>query len=325
MKTRIADWLDVVDEYYLSDFVGDGGAAFKLLLTQSEEQTASALRGIGEMAHKHGFFYAQVSASQTRVDRIDQIFLAITRTMDWESLAARDARSFLTRHDYALPPGADIGDLQAIADFNGCTQNELAAAIRRATNEEIMRDHGMCKELRTALARIRASQFFPRDVGAEDAIILCGWLRGEKVSLAALRKLGIYSRIERHNARDMLKSLTHWIAKSTGTGIVISLELSAILRQRGKGALAEESCLTYSKAGFLDACEVLREFIDGMDETLHCLICAVAPMEFETGQTRALKDYYALNNRLRNEAHDTSCQDLLAAMVHAVDEQNGAW
>ncbi len=319
-----ANWLNVIDEYYLSDFIKNGGSAFKLVLTENEEQNSSTLFGIRELAGERGFFYAQVSASETRVDRIDQLLLAITRTIDWEALATSDAESFLSRHDYGLPPGAGLGDIAAIAEFNGCTQNELAAAIRRATNEEIIRDHGMCKELRTALARIRASQFFPRDVGAEDASILIGWLRGEKVSLAALRKLGIYSRIERHNARDMFKSLTHWLAKSTGSGVVIGLELSALLKQRARGAAKDATSLIYTKAGFLDACEVLREFIDGMDETLHCLICAVAPIEFETGQARALKDYYALNNRLRNEAHDASCQNLLAAMVHAADERDGA-
>ncbi len=320
MESCLKNWLDVLEKHYLNEFIENGGSAFKLLLTDSDEQATAAIRGIHDLAVRHSYFYGEVSASETRVDRIDKLFLAITRQMNWDDLATCDAKSFLSRHDYGSPIDIALDDIAAIAEFNGCTQSELAAAIRRATNEEIIRDHGMCKEWRTALARLRAAQFFPREVAEDDAIILRGWLRGDKVSLAALRKLGIYSRIERHNARDMFRSMTHWLAKSTGAGIVISLELSALMRQRGKGVAKDTSSLTYSKAGFLDACEVLREFIDGMDETQHCLICAVAPMEFETGQTRSLTTYDALHNRLINEVHDLERPNLLAAMVHVSDK-----
>ena len=320
MESCVESWLGVLDKYYLSDFISSGGAAFKLLLTRTDEETAFSLRGIRELTARLGYLYAEVSAAETRVDKIDQIFFAIARQMDWDALMAEDGMEFLRSRDYRLPEGAILSDTEAIAHFNGCTQEDLSADLRRATTQEIFQDRDMCKEFRTAIAQVRVAQFFPGNITPSDAETICGWLRGDKVGLSALRGLRIYSKIGRHNARHMLRALAHWLAKSSGTGLVVGLDLSALLPIRPRGAGAELTTLYYSRSAFLDVCEVLREFIDDTDEITHCLICAVAPSEMETGEQRSIERYAALKNRLINEVHDRERPNLLAAMV-----RTGEW
>ncbi|MBI2844779.1 MAG: DUF2791 family P-loop domain-containing protein [Armatimonadetes bacterium] len=315
MESLTQNWLEVVDRFYLSDFIMSGGSAFKLLLTRTQGQSADTLGALQRLAEQSGYFYVQVSAAQTRIDRIDQVFFAIARQIDWDRLTALEAEDFLRQHGYHKPDGTSLSDTEAIAEANGCTVSEFQGELRRATKREIVEDRAMCKEFRTALAHLRNAQFFPRDVSPSDAETLGGWLRGDKVSMAALRDLRIYSKIGRHNARDMLRALAHWLAKSLGKGLVIGIDLSALLVVTPRGAEHDPATLRYSRAALLDAYEVLRQFIDETDEIEHCLVCTVAPFELETDEKRSIFQYYALQSRLLNEVHDLDRQNLLASMV----------
>jgi hypothetical protein len=317
MGIPMPDWLDVLDKFYLSDFIKNGGAAFKMLLTRDEAGVSSTLCDLRRRAEDYGYFYVQVSSAQTRVDRIDQIFFAVARQLDWDMLMTRDAAQFLHSHDYAVPEGTSLSDTTAIAAANGIEQEELLSDLRRATRQEIVGDRRMCKEFRTALAYLRNAQLFPRNVSPSDAETLEGWLRGEKISMSALRDLRIYSKIGRHNARDMLSALAHWLAKSLGQGLIIGLDLSALMNVSPRTADEEPQSLRYSRSALLDTYEVLRQFIDETDDITHCLICASAPSGIITDEKRSMvKQYYALHNRLVNEAHDRDRENPLAAMVH---------
>lgn len=314
MESAMREWLEVTDKYYLDDFIRSGGSAFKLLLTRSDSDIPGIFDEIKSLSDRRGYVYVQVSAAQTRIDRVDQLFFAIARQIDWESLIAVDAINFLRSHDYEIPDGVKPGDTAAIAEANGCDQEDLLRDIRRATKQEIVQDRRMCKEFRTAVAQLRGALFFPRSVTPSDTETLSGWLRGEKVSAAALRDLRIYSKIGRHNARDMVVALAHWLANSVGRGLVIGLDLRALIQTATK--TDDIPSLHYSRSALLDAYEVLRQFVDETDEITHCLICAVAPSDIVTDEKKSIFKYYALQSRLLSEVHDVDRQDMLGAMVH---------
>lgn len=330
MQTAAREWLGTLDKYYLSEFINSGGAAFKLLLTR-EDRSAGVLDELQSLAESKGYLYVLVSAAETRIDKIDQIFFSIARSIDWERLVDRDALQFLREHDYEVPEGVSPCDTAAIAEANGSDLEDLLKDIRRATRQDIVQDRRMCKEFRTAIARLRGARFFPRSVTPTDTETISGWMRGEKVSAAALKDLGIYSKIGRHNAREMLIALSHWLAKSLGTGLVIGLDLRALLTIRSSppvGARSEippqqgQGMLHYSRSALLDAYEAIRQFIDQTDDVTHCLICAVAPEEIETDEKRSIFKYYALQSRLLSEVHDVERQDLLASMVRIGDARD---
>lgn len=315
MESALADWLETLDKYYLNDFVKSGGSAFKLLLARDNGGVSTVLDEVRSLAESRNCIYVQVSAADTRIDKIDQFFFAIARQIDWDSLITRDAADFLRGRDYQIPEGATVGDTSAIAAANDVDEEDLLKEIRRATKQEIVQDRRMCKEFRTAIAQLRGARFFPRSVTPSDTETLSDWMRGEKVSAAALRDLRIYSKIGRHNAREMLIALAYWLATSLGMGLVVGLDLSALLLTRPSATDEPSPMLHYSRSALLDAYEVIRQFIDETDDITHCLICAVAPPEIETDEKRSVFKYYALQSRLLSEVHDLDRQDLLAAMV----------
>lgn len=315
MESSMGEWLSVLDRYYLGDFIRSGGSAFKLLLINGDCTASAVLGQVRALAEEKGYIYVQVSAAETRIDKIDQFFFAVARQIDWESLVDRDAVNFLRNRDYEIPDGVSPGNTEAIAQANGYELEDLLRDIRRSTKQEIIQDRRMCKEFRTAVAQLRSAQFFPRSVTPSDTETLSGWIKGEKVSASALRDLRIYSKIGRHNAREMLIALAHWLAKSLGMGLVIGLDLSALLHTRPSACEQPVQSLHYSRSALLDAYEVVRQFIDETDDIGHCFICAVAPPEIETDEKRSIFKYYALQSRLLSEVHDQDRQDLLAAMV----------
>ena len=120
----------------------------------------------------------------------------------------------------------------------------------------------------------------------------------------------------------MLSALSHWLAKSLGTGLVIGIDLHALLSSPAPEDCRQTPALRYSRSALLDAYEVIRQFIDQTDDITHCLICAVAPEEIETDEKRSIFKYYALQSRLLSEVHDVDRQNLLAAMVR-IDDARG--
>ncbi len=315
MTATLDDWLRVIDSYYLENFIMEGGSAFKLVLAGDAGGSKVALEHLRRKAEERNCLYVQVSAAETRVDRIDQVFFAISRQIDWNALMILDGIRFLRERGYLMPEDTELSDTETIASANGLIPEELLRELRRATTDEIVQDRDMCKEFRTAISQLRKAQFFPRNVSPSDTETISSWLRGEKVGASALRDLRIYSKINRQNARDLLRAFAHWLARSIGKGLVVGIDLSALLAVRPRGMDDDLNTLHYSRSSLLDAYEVLRQFIDETDEITHCLICAAAPDAIETDEKRSIFGYYALQSRLFSEVHDVSRQDLLAAMV----------
>lgn len=312
MDSTTAKWLEMLDKYYLSDFIKSGGAAFKLVLAQDSAEAAQTLHQVRSLAQSRGFVYVTVSAAETRIDKIDAIFFEVAKQIDWTNLITHDAMEFLRRHDYQIPEGSKPGDISTIARANGITLEDMIREVRQATYREIVEDRRMCKEFRTAIAQMRLGQFFPRSITPTDTETISAWLRGEKLHLPALRNLRIYSRIARHNAREMLIALSHWLATSFGLGLVIGLDLSALI-------CPCPMSIRYTRNTLLDAYEVMRQFIDETDDITHCLVCAVAPEEIETDVKRSIFTYYALQSRLLSDVHDKHKQNYLGAMVRLQD------
>src|SRR3546814_11203615 len=84
------------------------------------------------------------------------------------------------------------------------------------------------------------------------------WLVGELRTCGILRQYQSNSKITRHNARAMLRSLCCWLRLSGVPGIAFVLDIRQLART---GAPAGHG-LKYSPAAVMDAFEVLRTVID---------------------------------------------------------------
>jgi hypothetical protein len=95
-------------------------------------------------------------------------------------------------------------------------------------------------------------------------------------------------------------------------GLVLALEISRLGVLRNP----RDESVYYSKGALLDAYEMLRQFIDGIDRLTSCLICVFTrPFFLEIDHPRGVGIYSALKFRVSDEVRDRNVANPTAALV----------
>lgn len=308
------EYIDFVAREYLAGYIDGGGAAVKLLAV-GDEVTRTQLAGrIRELAD--GFAVVEVDAAGTRIHLVDQLFTAIARQLDWVGLASAVVRSALERAAFPAPD-ADI-DLAAVARHHDVDAAELYRSVRRAVEQIVLRDTELSHEFRVAMLRLCQERLGRGDVSLGERETVIGWLCGERLPAAALRRVSLQSKVARHNARPLLVSLTRWLRLAGLRGLVLHLDLDrlAVVRRPPPGLRDGHY---YSKAATLDAYEMLRQLIDATDEFDGLFVAATLPAPLVQDEVRGLPSYTALQLRVIDEVRDRRLANPYATMVRIGD------
>ena len=334
MSVALDEWVDLLRREYLESFITSGGAAVKIAVAPPEQAT-EVLDAVAAAARQQGYCVARVDAAATKVHMIDQIFHAVARQVDWPGLTDRWLRDLLNNNGIFVAPEQPLQDVDALAAVNDRQRRELLQEINRLIENALVRNYALSKEFRTAIAMMCRSAVNPQNVSPTDADLIQKWLHGHKCSLTSLRRVQIHQRIGRHNARWLLNSLTLWLRQTGAAGLVLLLDLNAVVRDKSaepalaaNGAPAGEmrdnalpvnalpvNPVRYTRGALLDTYEVLRQFIDETDEMAHVLLVAVAGPGLLDDPKRNVDNYTALKLRIVDEVHDHSRSNPLNAMV----------
>jgi len=312
MNTSLNEWIQLISDEYLADFIAAGGAAVKIAVAP-EAQTAAVLDGVAAAATARGYIVARVDAAQTKVHMIDKFFYAVARQIDWEALTDRWLRSRLRENGILLADGQALHDLEAIAEANGRQRPELLGEIARLITNGVLKDYALCREFRTAMAMLCLGRINPQNVSPSDADVIKQWLVGEKCNLGVLKRMQIYQRIGRHNARLLLSSLALWLHKVGYAGLVLPVDISAVVTEHA----SPFNPIHYTRNSVLDTFEVLRQFIDDTDEMSYLLFVAVSTPDLmdERNPRRNVDNYAALKLRIIDDVRDRHRANPLNAMV----------
>jgi P-loop Domain of unknown function (DUF2791) len=310
MGVALTEWVGLLRDEYLAEFVASGGAAVKLAVAPPD-RAPETLDAVARAAESHGYVVAQVDAAQTRVHMIDRLFHAVARQIDWDAVTDRFLRALFRDQGILVEAGRALHETDAIADANGRLKPDLLAEINRLITNRLLEDYTLSREFRTAVAMLCWGQINPQNVSPSDAEIIKQWLVGEKCSLSALKRMQIFQRIARHNARLMLSSLARWLHQVGDAGLVLLLDLNAVVAT----SPSLDNGLRYTRNAVLDAYEVLRQFIDEIDEMTHVMIVGVAGPGLLDDPRRSVDNYTALKLRIADEVRDRSRANPLNAMV----------
>jgi len=317
----VPDYLDFVEREYLAGYVARGGAAVKLLCVGSDaarQELTTGLAGLGS-----GFVHAAVDAATTRVHLIDQVFTTIARQVDWVGLATGVVRSALDRAAFPAPDGDERIDLAAIAAHHEVDAAELYRSVRRAIEHIVLRDTELSHEFRVAMLRLCQERLGRGDVSATERETVIGWLCGQRLPAADLRRVSLHAKVARHNARPLLLSLTRWLRIAGRSGLVLHLNLDRLAVTR-RPPVGLRDGHYYSKAATLDAYEVLRQLIDATDEFEGLFVATQIPSALVHDEARGLPAYTALHLRVADEVRDRRRTNPYAAMVRIGPQQEAA-
>jgi hypothetical protein len=306
------EYLDFVEREYLTGYIGRGGAAVKLLCVGDDAARAQLSEGFAHLGDR--FEYAAVDAATTRVHMIDQVFAAVARQLDWVALAAAVVRSALERVAFPMPVEHTDIDLAAIARHHEVDAAELYRSVRRAIEQMVLQDAGLSHEFRVAMWRLCQEQLGRGDVSAAERETVIGWLRAERLPAADLRGVSLHAKVNRHNARPLLLSLTRWLRIAGRSGLVLHLDLDRLAVTR-RPPVGLRDGHYYSKAATLDAYELIRQLIDATDELEGLFVAVQLPPALVNDEARGLPAYTALQLRVADEVRDRLRVNPYAALV----------
>lgn len=310
MGVALEEWTGLLRREYFDDFIPSGGAAVKIAVAPQED-TDAVVYAIRAAAAEHAFFVTCLDAAQMRVHMIDQTFFAVARQVDWDRVTDDYLRALLHQNGISVEYDRPLDDLAAIAEANGRTREDLLHEINSLIANSVLRDYSLSREFRTAMAMLCRGRVNPQNVTPTDADLIRQWLRGERCSLPALKRVQIYQRVGRHNARLLLASLARWLRRVGYDGLALVLDITAVVTEFRPG----ENPVRYTRSTLLDAYEVLRQFIDDVDEVSFLFVGVVAAPGLLEDPRRSVDNYTALKLRIVDEVRDRNRANPLNAMV----------
>lgn len=313
-----AEYLDFLSKEYLAPYVSRGGAAVKLLVPADGTVAAALADGLSTLGDD--FLPAAVDAAGIRVHMIDQLFAAVAQQVDWLALAGAVVRDAYHRADFPAPraggPDPATVDVRVatVAGHHDVDPAELYRDVRRRLERAVLDDPSLSHEFRVAMFRLCQWRLDRGDLTEPERDTVLSWLTGQRVGAAELRRLGLHTRVTRHNARSLLVSLSRWVRRAGHAGLVLRLDLERLATARRPPAGLRDG-VYYSKAATLDTYEVLRQLIDGTDEFDGLFVAVLLPPELVTDEARGLPAYAALHLRVADEVRDRHRPNPYAALV----------
>jgi hypothetical protein len=308
MAVGATEWLALMDGEYLSDFVVGGGAAVKFVVADAAGRTRLA-SAFAEMAAGRGTVLARLGCDEVRLHMMQDVFFAVSRQLDWET----DAQGFVERmfegQGYRWPTPGEPVALKEIAEANHVDVTILRREFNGWLTRDVMNDAGMAQDFRLALIRLCEDRLFPAGDQEASATPIRQWLRGELRGLGPLKSASIYTRITRHNARAMLRSLCRWLRLAGHSGLFLTIDIAQITQTAPEG-------LRYAPGAVMDAYEVLRQLVDDADLFAGLFLVVLADPAFVgDDEKRAVGAYAALKMRIWDDVKATARDNPLAPMV----------
>jgi len=308
------EWLSVIRSEYLGNFIKKGGAAVKFAVPSENQLQVELSSKLDKVAIEENCCTVFLKADAVKIHMIDKVFHSIAKQIDWDSLANSFLIRLLLAAEYIVPQDETNFSIETLAQRNGLPVSEMRKVVNEQLTNSLLRDYYMTQEFRIAMFRFCSVRLRPGEVIlSEEVELIRLWLCGQLSRISQLKKALIFQKIGRHNARDMIASLAHWLGLAGMTGLLLVLDISRYLvspRPRDPNGTHY-----YSVAAVLDAYEVLRQFIDDTDELENCLVVVIAPPDFITNEMRGVLKYDALRLRILDEVYDRKRPNPLSSLI----------
>ncbi len=316
MTMKAAKWLDVIGREYLDEYVPAGGAAIKFLIADGNDE--ELIDQLTETSRRRGYVTATVDARAMRINKIEEIFWAVARQVSWQDLAVAVCRRGFAELKWEIPEGTPE-TFEAIADANAVNRQLLENQMNKWLTQSVFRDYQLSVDFRMAMMFL-CLESMKSPLAAPSPLVksIIEWLNGELRLISAVRSAQIYQKIARHNARDLFVSLGHWVQSAGRPGVSVVIDARAIGVPNRAQAVAPSQW--YSRSEVMDLYEVLRQFIDSMDETENTFITVVLPPALISDPKRGMEAYRALHMRIVEEVRDRRQDNPFAALIRLSEE-----
>lgn len=306
MQVDFREWLSLLKSEYLQGFIQQGGASVKFVVSDDRQTTDLVKSEVVDAAQN--YLTAVVDASTAKVHLLQEVFFQVASQINWDELTERAVRNCMEELGYSTE-GTDLS-LQSVAAKNGVSASTLRPEVRRSLETILDRTHDLERDFRYAmlwlcLGRVTGNK--------QDQDTITQWLRGTLRQLKPAKKLLVFERITRYNARAILSSLGSWARTAGYSGLVLLFDVGQLAVSKRQEV--EPGTFHYSQAAAMDAYEVIRQLIDSTDELTGFLAVIVAPSSLFDDEKRGVRSYKALYERVWPDVRLKSRPNPLSALA----------
>jgi hypothetical protein len=288
------DWAKVISDD-VPDFVGGGGALVRFVVGETPSvraRTKQLLESLGASSKLHFF---NVDGSTTRLHYPNDLLGAVAEQIDFHEVMTSFLLRAVLEEGYEIPTNATDFVLGDIAEINRIAPRDVHSVINARIRSAIMRDRRLVRDVRYSLWAIAREVLrgIPPGVASD---VPRRWLQGKVSSIRELREFGIVQKVNRYNARGILRSILTWLPTSEWKGSIVFVDATRLASPKN----LRDGTIYYTRAALSDTYEVVRQFIDDTDDMSHVLLVYVMPPEFLSVEPRGrgMGTYQALQFRV---------------------------
>lgn len=291
----IADFL--VKEY-LDDFIYSGGSKVKFLASRAGTGKTHLLCLLLHAALDRGYLAVHLEAEDFKLHQFDNLYRMVAAGINLEQVIQRYVAAVIGRMGY--DPAAVTAGRNFVDWVTQPPQGRPLATVVRALQEHLEDDLYHNQRVHRAFAGVvmylAADVLGVRSLEADIRKQLYTWLGGDLKKMGELRKYHIFTRIDRFNARLMLRSLVA-VARLAGyAGLFVAVDGLEVLRRRRSTRRP-----LYTKAARDEFYESLRQLIDDFDGLEYTFFCFALRTELVQDEKLGFKSYEALWSRIHDE------------------------
>ena len=287
-------WMDK----YLSEYIPRGGSKIKFLTGRSGSGKTHLLQLLSFKSEEMNFVPVFISAQNTWLNDFKEVYVSVLRKANLSQLLKQSSHEIIRQLGYnpsEIPENMTFVDyLSDIGQLGPITKREIRQQLEHMFLSNPLIDNNFALACSLLTGNILGHPVLEEP----NRRLLMLWLEGDKeAQLASIRRLGLSpSKINKYNARHMLRSLVEVSRLAGHNGVVILVDDVEILTKKE----GSES-IHYTKMKREDAYESVRELIDEIDTLKNIFFVFSFDNRLIDDDILGLKSYQALWMRIQNE------------------------
>lgn len=287
---------------YFDFYIPNGGSKIKFLTGRAGTGKTHFSRVLTARAEEKNLLTVSFSAKNVWLHDFREVYLEILRQCDLQQILMDSADQII--REMGFDP-EEIREGQTFMDYlserneaDALTKNIIRTTLREKFSRNPLLDNTFADCCSLLVGGILGHPVL--EPSSREMIL--AFLHGDKtVKLSQMRSIGISaSRINKYNARHLLRSLAEVVHLAGYAGVLIAVDDLEILQRK-----TTDVPIRYTKMRREDAYESIRQLIDDIDSMRYVFFLFSFGRELIDNESSGIKSYQALWFRIQNEVIGT--------------------
>ena len=287
-----------LQDRYLKEYIKEGGSKLKFVTGRKGSGKSHLLYVMEYLAKRESYKTAFFSANDVWLHDFKEIYLETMRQCDIMAVMEDCAKVIIRKMGYEpddMEEGSTFMDyLSEIGEADPINKRQLRLLIKEMFWDNTRLDNNFA----LACGLLCGSVLGHPALEEQNRDIILRWLHCDKtVRLLQLRPLGMSpNRINKYNARHMLRSLSEVIHMGSHAGLVVLIDDMEVLLRKN-----QTEGIRYTKMRRDDTYESIRQLVDEIDSMNNIMFFFGFDRVLMDDESAGLKSYQALWMRIQNE------------------------